>query len=144
MSTVWQTFRGGPARSMPNAVTVSINEHSVINLSRAAAKLLGNPEHVLLHYDERNSVIGITAAEAGTPGAFRLKARPRDCGRAASVTAFCRHFRIRIEGTERFDNPHLDQNNILLLDLKQTHRVAQQNPRRKKGTVERVDKTAIQ
>lgn len=133
MSTIWQTYRGGPSRSKPNAITVSISKNCVINLSRAAAWLIGNPDWVLLHYDERNSVIGLTAATAEEPGAIHLRPRSGGCGRSVSITPFCRHFRIQLDGTEQFDDPKVGENGILNLDLKHTHRVAQLNPRPKGG-----------
>lgn len=132
MSTIWQTFRGGPVKAVRNNVGASIDKRGRISLSRAALSLIGSPSHVVLHYDERNSVIGITPSNAAAPGAFLVKPRAGDCGCTIQVQRFCLHFRIRVDGTERFDEPHLDENGILRLDLKRTHRIAQQNPRPKR------------
>jgi hypothetical protein len=128
MPTIWQTYRGTAARKRQNAITVSISRKCSINLSRAAAWLIGNPGWVLMMYDERNSVIGMTASTEDTPGAFLLRQRERDGGRTVCVTPFCRHFRIQVDGTEQFDDPTVDEDGVLRLDLKRTHRVEQRNP----------------
>ncbi|MEP6944687.1 MAG: hypothetical protein ABJA02_02135 [Acidobacteriota bacterium] len=132
MTTIWQTFRGGPTKAYKNGVGVSINKVGHITLSRGAYQLIGDPSHVLMHYDDRNSVIGVTRTEPGTPGAFAVRLRPGGCGCTIYITPFCRHFRIQMEGTERFDAPELGPDGVLRLDLKRTHRVAQQNPRSKR------------
>jgi hypothetical protein len=131
MSSVWQTFRGGPAKAFGNAVGVSISERGRISLSRGALRLIGNPSYVLLHYDERNGIIGITPSEAGTAGAFPVKLRPKECGGTIGAQPFCVHFRIKVAAVERFDQPALDENGILRLDLKRTHRIAKPNRRPK-------------
>ncbi|MGI8813234.1 MAG: DUF1990 family protein, partial [Pyrinomonadaceae bacterium] len=95
-------------------------------------------ERFSVEFDEESGEVWYDIFAFSRPGAFRLKPRPGDCGRVASVTAFCRHFRIKIEGTERFDAPEVDQDGVLRLDLKRTHRVAQQNPRQPRATAKRV------
>ncbi len=134
MADIWETYRGGAPRSPQNAVNVSINNRCVINLSRAAAALIGTPESVMMHYNRRDCIIGLTAATPDEEKSFPLKPRPDNCGYVLSATPFCRSFGISLNQTERFDAPELNDKGMLCLDLKRTHIVAQLNPRKKRGS----------
>ena len=123
MATHWQSYRGGPTKAPASVVNISINSKSVITLNRKAHDLLKGAESALLVFDEKNSIIGLIASDSRNAEAFPIRQK-NSCSWVVNAAPFCRHFRISVERTERFDDPELDNEGILRLDLKRTHNVS--------------------
>ncbi len=130
MATHWQSYRGGPTKLQTEVTNISINSKDVITLNRRAMGLLGGAEAALLVFDEKNSIIGMIAANLRNPEAFPLRPKNRG-GWVLMASPFCRHFNISVESTERFIDPDLDSDGILRLDLKRTHNVSRRKRRAK-------------
>ena len=120
MATHWQSYRGGPTRAAIDVVIISISRKRVITLNRAAMKMLGAPDAVRLLFDEKNSVIGVSKSSRLNTEAFPVRPK-NDTNWVINAAPFCRHFKISPDSTERFDEPELDDEGILRLDLKRTH-----------------------
>lgn len=123
MATIWKTYRGGPTKTPANVVNISINSKNVITLNRRAYELINRAEAVTLHFDEKNSIIGVLATNKKNPEGFPV--RPKNEGNwIINAAPFCRHFNISVDRTERFDMPDLNSEGILCLDLRYTHNVS--------------------
>jgi hypothetical protein len=102
----------------------------VITLNRKAHNLLNGAESALLVFDEKNSIIGLMASNRRNAEAFPIRQK-NSCSWVINAAPFCRHFRISVERTERFDDPDLDNEGVLRLDLKRTHNVSLRTRRQK-------------
>ncbi len=132
MATIWKTYRGGPTKAPATVVNISINSKNVITLNRQAYELISRAESAVLLFDDKNSVIGIVPANHKNAEAFPV--RPKNEGNwIINAAPFCRHFRISVDRTERFDDPQVDNEGILHLDLKRTHNVSLKRGRRQKA-----------
>lgn len=129
MATHWEVFKGGPTRPENQDFAVTINSKHVLNFNKYAIKRLGAPEAVLLMFDKKESVIGVARSTLADKHAFPVKPKGGGLNYVVHTAPFCRHFNILIERTERFDDPQLDAQGVLRLDLKATHDVSN---RRKK------------
>lgn len=84
-------------------------------------------------FDDQNSIIGVIPAPPRSAEAFPLK-KKNGSNWVVNAAPFCCHFRISPHETERFDDPDLDDEGILRLDLKRTHNVTRRKRREKART----------
>lgn len=127
MAIVWEQFKGGPFQRRTDAHRVSIDHHCLIRINRYTANALGNPEAVLLLYDRQHNRIGVLPAKRINKEAFPIYVNE---GRHTIMAAsFCRHFGISVTGTERFNDPEIDSDGMLRLDLRSTHNVSNRKVR---------------
>ena len=118
----FEKFQGGATPPKSERVHVSINEHGRIILNERIYEAIGKPEAVYLHFSRTRDVIALEPTRLRMPAAF-----PVFRNRAAyriNAAPFCRHFGIRIEGTERFTAPsHSSDGRALMLSLRDTVRI---------------------
>lgn len=115
----WEEFpvgsdrrRGGPM------LHVTLNRKGEIMIGAKAFEWLGEPEAVVLLFDRRNHTIGVVPSEPNATNAF-IPVRKKDCRhRLVRANLFCRHHNIYIPRTAAFGNPQIDEEGILLLDLR--------------------------
>jgi hypothetical protein len=130
MALHWETFKGGPTKPENQDFAITINRKNVLTFNRYAVKALGNPEAVMLMFEKKESLIGIVASSLKDKDAFPLKRKgARDINWTVHVAPFCRHHKIMIDKTERFEHPEIDEAGILRLDLKNTHDVSNRRKR---------------
>jgi len=120
MAIQWEVFRGGQTKPSSERLTVSINKKSNLTLSKYACGLLGNPEKVLVMFNKRDTVIGLSPTHAGDEDGFDVKPGSGRHNYLIHLAPFCRHHNIRVEVTERFAKPGLTKEGYLTLDLKET------------------------
>ena len=70
--------------------------------------MLGRPEAVLLMFNKRDMVIGLSPTHAADPDGFEVKAKGGGCNFTVHAAPFCRHHSILIESTERFCKARID------------------------------------
>src|SRR2546421_10236546 len=90
MATHWKIYRGGPTPSHRNFFRVSINNAGTISLNRFALQQLGNPEAVMLMFDDQQSIIGLTASNLRNTEAFPIKANKEQTHWVIRASPFCR------------------------------------------------------
>lgn len=130
MAIHWDVFKGGATRPSNDRINVTLNKKNVLTINRFTAKLLGNPEAVILMFDKKESVIGVVPSNLRDKYAFALKPKGRvNCNWVVNTAPFCRHFGIIIDRTEKFDDAELDDEGILRLDLRKTHNVSNRKRR---------------
>ena len=124
MAIQWEVFRGGQTKPSSQRLSVSINRKGVLTVSKYAFELLGNPEKVLLMFNKRDSVIGLSPTHAGDEDGFDVKHGSGSHNYLVHIAPFCRHNNISVEVTERFAKPGLTSEGFLTLDLKETINVS--------------------
>ena len=114
----WTTFEGrayGRARS--EEIRVTLNERAVFYMNKAAFDAMGQPAAVELKFDGNRRIIGMQPTDARRRNAFMLKQHINGNYRKINASAFCKHFRLRIEGTNLFDGADLTPEGILELPM---------------------------
>ena len=118
MIEYWEKYTGGPTKPPAERIHITINKKGVLMLNRNVHKLLGNAKAVELMFNRKDGVIGISPAHAQLSEAFPVLDKGGSVGINASP--FCRHFGIKIEGTEKFVTPYVDDSGALRLHLAST------------------------
>lgn len=99
-------------------------------MNRYTRGILENPETVIVMFNKRDSVIGLSPTHAGDPDGFEVKQKGRGQNYVIHIAPFCRHHKILIEATERFATPGMTSEGFLTLDLKNTINVSNRRKRR--------------
>lgn len=131
MAIQWDIFRGGQTVPSNERLSVSINPKGVLTLNRYTRGILGNPEAVLVMFNKRDTVIGLSATRAGDPDGFIVKPKSGGQNYIIHISPFCRHHNIMVESTERFATPGLTREGYLTLDLKNTINVSNRRKRKR-------------
>lgn len=118
----WTEFKIAPTTKEHFAKRVSLTWQGVIVLNGRVVKLLGHPTHAVLYFDQLNLQIGIKAGPADQENAFPLKSWDESASRIIRAKKFCDYNNISVKCTVIFDEPRIDDNGMLVLDLKRTHR----------------------
>jgi hypothetical protein len=124
----WETYKGGPTPERDKNVHITLSAKGVILLNRTAYKLLGSPRAVCLYFNKANSKIGISSAHPEIAWAFHI--RDKVTYFLINAMPFCRHYGIRVEKTQQFVRPDIDNDGILHLDLTTTVTVGRVVPKR--------------
>ena len=114
----WEKFNGGPNVPNRERIHITINKTGLIYINNNAHRLLGCPEAVQLFFNRSKDVIAVKPAHARLPDAFPVKEKSGYY--IVHSSPFCRHFGIRLTTTEKFVQPDIDKDGILMLDLKTT------------------------
>ncbi|MEJ7622728.1 MAG: hypothetical protein WKF34_01925 [Pyrinomonadaceae bacterium] len=125
----WEEFHGGPSEPARERLHVTINPRCIILLNKKVSEALGDPASAMLLYDRRNQTIGIRAAGPGDIKPFPVKQHPKGSHRGIYAKPFCRHHKIIPTEHIRFQNPELDQDGVLTLDLHNTEPVEKKKRR---------------
>ena len=129
MAIQWDIFRGGQTVPSNERLSVSINAKNVLTLNRYTREILGRPEAVLIMFNKRDMMIGLSSTHAGDPDSFEVKPKGGGANYVIHIAPFCRHHNIFIERTERFAQPGLTKEGYLTLDLKRTINVSNRRKR---------------
>ncbi|HQZ95918.1 MAG TPA: hypothetical protein PLP21_06335 [Pyrinomonadaceae bacterium] len=118
MIEYWEKYTGGPTKPPGERIHITINKKGLLMMNRNVHKLLSNAEAVELMFNRKDGVIGISPAHAQLSEAFPVVDKGGSFGINASP--FCRHFGIKVQGTEAFVNPEIDDTGVLELNLATT------------------------
>jgi hypothetical protein len=95
-----------------------------IRLSRVTHEALGAPDSYVLLYDREREVIGLRPARLAVErNAYKAIDRGPYGGKRLNGYRLCREFGIRIDSTVRFARCQMDNNGVLILDLRDAHPV---------------------
>ena len=99
---------------------VTVNARGNIYLSRRALEALQMPEAVVLLFDVEGKTIGVRRDSVDRRNSHRLtKKGSKEHGRVLYAADFLAHYGIRITETLAFLKPELDDDGILVLNLKE-------------------------
>ena len=122
MARVWEKFTGGPVVSTRDRLHITLNAKGMFCMNRKMFEALSSPKAVVLYFEKDTGVIGITSAHERLREAFPVKEK-MGCVWQIYAIPFCRHFGIKLDGTEAFVNPDFDNEGVLQLDLRTTRKV---------------------
>jgi hypothetical protein len=116
----WEKFRGGPAdrTKYENVVRVTLNSKGLIYMNAKMYQLLGRPRAVALYYNREEDAIALHPAYERFIEHFEVV--KKQAGWAIHASTFCRHFGIRVPTTQRFLRPELNNDGIMILQLRET------------------------
>ena len=99
-------------------ISVSMNPKGEIAMSRVTYQMLGEPAAFVIFFDKVNSRIGLKPAALATRNAYPASA-PNPCG-ARRVRAYrlIRECRINLPQTIKFQDADIDEDGMLVLDLR--------------------------
>ena len=116
MLTHFERFMGGPRLTARDRVHVTLNHKSEINLNRRAYELLGEPSAVFLAYDRKNALIAVEPARERLREAFPVYAKSGTW--VIHASPFCRHIGVRLDRVMKFEDPAIQPDHSLHLNLK--------------------------
>jgi hypothetical protein len=129
----FEKFRGGPTPSPSERIHVTLDKWHVIGLNENVYRLLGKPTAVYLYFSRSTDTIALEPLQhSRLTEAFPVKPKTPNVGWHVRASPFCRHFNIRVEGTQKFIAPDI-RDGKLLLKLSET--ITVRNNRRKKQEV---------
>lgn len=132
MARVWEKYTGGPVVRSRERLHVTLNKKGVFTFNRKVFEALGSPRAAVLYFEKETSVIGIGSAHPKLREAFPVNFK-QGIYWTINAVPFCRHFGIRLDRTEAFVDPDIDNQEILLLDLRTTrHAFGGKRPGRKR------------
>ena len=117
----WEIFEPGENKPFKERVHVTLNRKNIFCLNAKVFEMLGEPEAVVLMFDKKEKVIGLRPARLNSTGTFRVQALGTSpTHKIIRAAPFCRAFNIRMDCTTAFLQPRLDDDGVLLLDLRAT------------------------
>lgn len=120
----WEKFNGGPNKPNRERIHITMNKNSVIYMNANAHRMMGRPDAVQFFFNRKNDKLALKPANARLSDAFPIKMQRGTFIIQASPA--CRSFGIRLNTTEKFIDPDLDDTGNLILDLSRTITVTKQ------------------
>ena len=117
MNWQWEEFRHGP--DTRDELRVTLSPKGEIMIGARAVERLG-ADWVVLLFDRMNSLIAVKPANRHVENAYPLIHKMKGRHRIIRAFKFCLHYGIAFEQTRAFINPLIQENGMLVLDLKAT------------------------
>lgn len=109
----------------------TMNPEGHIFITKHTFGRLGEPAAVTVLWDKLNSTIGLQPSERGVKGSYPLLGRSGHGGRVVRIYSFMQEFGFRLSETVRFTDAHIDDEGILILDLRKVRSAAKPKLARK-------------
>lgn len=119
LDDAWEEFTAGPNEDRASRMHVTINRHGSMFFNRRVFELLGRPEAVVLYYNRKREKIAVASTHRRNAKGFPLVPHGDTTWRI-QANPFCRRHGIRVNKTEKFVGAEVDDDAMLLLDLKNT------------------------
>ena len=97
---------------------VTMNRRGYIVFSRKTYERLGEPKAFHLLFDAVNNRIGLQPTEPGISNAYPVAKYGKHGGRLVRAWRLMEEFGIELPGTIQFESADVDQDGILVLDLR--------------------------
>lgn len=118
MRTNWIECPRGDVRGQWAAIYITMNKKGYISMSRRTYERLDEPKAFNLYFDKVNSRIGLKPTALAARNAFPVAKQGRHGGRVIRAWRLMQEFGIDLPETMQFDDPEIDQEGILILDLR--------------------------
>ena len=115
---IWQESKYNKALGRWSALYVTMNPAGVIHVSNHTYQLAGEPEAFRLLFDRVNTTIGLQPCRKTAQNAYPVGQRCGHRGVIIRAFTFTQEFSIRLNETVRFLEIELDEDGILVLDLR--------------------------
>ena len=118
MRAGWQELPRGDIRPENAGIHVTMNPKGEIVMSRVTYQMLGEPKAFVILFDKVNNRIGLNLAALGTRNAYPISVPNPTGGRKVRAHRLIREYRIDLPETVYFHDADIDQDGILVLDLR--------------------------
>lgn len=126
----WEKFNGGQNMPKQDHIHITMNKGGIIYLNANAYRMMGRPEAVQMYFNRKVNKIALMPAHARLKDVFQVKEKRNFY--LIHTSPFCINFGIRLDGSEKFINPEVDDDGILHLDLSTTVNVSGNRRKRQK------------
>lgn len=123
----WREVPRDDVRGQWAALYVTMNSKGFIVMSRVTYERLGAPKAFVLLFDTVNNRIGLKPTALSTRNAYPAGPSGSHGGKLVRAYRLTQEFGIALPETIRFHDPEIDQDGILILDLR-TARVSPRGP----------------
>jgi hypothetical protein len=124
MINYWTRFEGSPNGRSKEKARITLSPRKYLALNRHAYQTIGSPPAVELFFDEHQKRIGLKPCDPHKKNAFRLRQEKGKDHMMIYASSFCTHFGISTRRTVLFDEIDIDQEGIVVLDMKKTINVS--------------------
>ena len=118
MKREWQQVTLDGVRPQWAGIYVTMNRKGEIVMNRVTYQKLGEPDGIALFFDKVNSCIGLQPTSRQLRNAFPVRAYGRHGGRCVRAFKLMQEHRIRVPETLEFGDAEIDEDGILVLDLR--------------------------
>ena len=118
MRADWQEVPNGDGHPQYAGIYVTMNSKGHIMMSRATYQMLDEPKAFVIFFDKINNRIGLKPATLATRNAYRVCRSGRSGGKVVHGHRLTRIYRIDLPQTVRFYDADIDEDGILVLDLR--------------------------
>ena len=118
MRAEWQEIPRGDIRPQHAGIYVTMNSKGDIVMSRVTYEMLGSPQAFVILYDKPNNRIGLKPAALATRNAYPARVTNRSGAKVIHGHRLTREHRIDLKQTVQFYNADIDEDGILVLDLR--------------------------
>ena len=129
LSRDFEQFDGGPTPASSASLHVTIHRTGRIFFNAFTYRKMGRPQAVYLYFSREKDTLILEPSNPRLPKSFPVMQHLAG-GMRVHAAPFCHHFGIRIDSTERFIYPEIDEKCRLILRLSKTVTVSR--PRKKK------------
>jgi len=114
----WREVPRNDVKGQWAALYITMNSKGEIVMSRVTYQRLGGPKAFVLLFDTVNNRIGLKPAALSTRNAYPVGPRGPRGGKVVRAYRLTQEFGIALPETIRFHDPEIDQDGILILDLR--------------------------
>ena len=125
MQIEWAVVPRGDVHPSDSRVYASMNRKGEIVLNGTAYRRMGEPAAFLLMYNQPNSLIALKPTAASIKNAYPARKHGRRNGRVIRAFRLLQDHKIKLPDTIEFRDAEIDQDGVLILDL----RTARVSPR---------------
>ena len=118
----WEVFHAG-LKDVASDLHVTLNSDGVILLGARTYERFGKPDAAVLLFDKLNSKIGLMPSHNRVENAYPLQSKGKHRHRVLRANRFCRHWGIKVDRTIEFPNAQINDDGVLVLDLKTTNAI---------------------
>lgn len=130
---IWQECPRGDAVGQWAAFYVTLNMRGHLVMGRKTYERIGQPKAFLLLFDKTNSRIGLKPASLVTRNAYPVAKHGRHGGKMIRAYRMLQEFGLILPETIQFDASEVDDEGILILDLRTAKASNRARGHRKRG-----------
>lgn len=116
----WKTCTLDSTKARWSGFHITMNPSGVIYLNGSAMKALNDGERFELLYDDANNTIGLRPSNSLNKNASKAAVKGKHGGKKIRAFRLLQEFQIKLKDTVRFLEPEVDDDGVMILDLRQT------------------------
>lgn len=118
MRANWEELARGDIHPLAAGIHVTMNPKGEIVMNRVTYQMLGEPPAFVVLFDKVNNRIGLKPAALATRNAYPARVGKHGGSKIVRVNRLIREQRIDLPETVKFCNADIDEDGILILDLR--------------------------